>query len=123
MIVRGAYCNWLHCISPSREIGNALGAQVSTEPGDARAFDYARELFAPGTTFQVSGEGPARIVTPSAPPIAYYVGTSCTAGVRASCEALIAQGLPPGVIAQVGDRETLEPQWREFIAGNGYVMP
>jgi len=47
----------------------------------------------------------------------------CTDGVRAACEALIAQGLPPGVIAQVGDRSTLEPQWREFIESNGYVLP
>lgn len=117
------YGNWLNCISPSRAIGNALGGQVSTEPGDARAFDYARELFAPGTTFQVVGEGPTRQVVPSAPAVAFYVGVSCTDEVRAACEAMISGGLPPGVIAQVGDRSTLEPQWRTFIESNGYVLP
>lgn len=117
------YGNWLNVITPTRAIGNALGAQVSTEPGDARAFDYARELFAPGTTFQVVGDGPLRQVIPSAPAVAFYVGVSCTDEVRAACEALIAQGLPPGVIAQVGDRAALEPQWREFIEAQGYVVP
>lgn len=117
------YGNWLHVIAPSKAIGNSLGAQVSTEPGDARAFDNATAVYPIGTTFQVSGAGPLTTVTASNTPAGYYVGVACTDAVRSRCLALINAGLPAGVIAQVGDRATLEPQWREFVEAQGYVLP
>jgi len=117
------YGNWLHIIVTNKAIGNALAAQVSTEPGDAQAFDNAPAVYPAGTTFQTESVGPLTRAVASNPPAGYYLGVCCTDGVRAACEALIAQGLPPGVIAQVGDRATLEPQWRAFIEAQGYVLP
>lgn len=117
------YGNWLHIIVTDKAVGNALGAQVSTEPGDAQAFDNAPAVYPAGTTFQSVQEGPLTIVVASNPPAAYYLGVCCTDAVRAACEAMIAGGLPPGVIAQVGDRAALEPNWRAFLEAQGYVLP
>lgn len=117
------YGNWLHILVTDKAVGNALGAQVSTEPEDAQAFDNAVPVYAAGTTFSTEPLGPLTRVVASNPPAAYYLGVCCTDAVRAACEALIAGGLPQGVAAQVGDRATLEPNWRAFIEAQGYVLP
>jgi len=101
---------------------NVLVGQFSDNPADVAAFDYSTRLYPPGTTFGPPA-GPLQPRESSNPPAGYYLGVCCTDAVRAACEALIAQGLPPGVIAQVGDRETIEPQWRAFIEAQGYVLP
>lgn len=117
------YGNWLHIIVTNKAVGNALSAQVSTEPGDAQAFDNAVPVYATGTTFTTEPFGPINRVVASNPPAAYYLGVCCTDAVRAACEALIAGGLPQGVVARVGDRDALETQGRAFIEAQGYVLP
>lgn len=117
------YGNWLNILVPTKAIGNALGAQVSTEPGDAQAFDSAPAVYPAGTTFQTESVGPLTRVVASNPPAGYYLGVCCTDSVRALCEQLIAAGLPAGVVAQVGDRAELEPAYREFISAAGYSLP
>ena len=116
------YGDWINILVPSRAAGNALAGQVSSEPGDAHAFDYAVECFAPGTTFTDVQDGPITRKVPSAPAVAFAMGVCCTAGVRASVEALIATGLPDGVMVEVGDRATVEPHFAQFVADSGYVM-
>lgn len=113
-----SYIFWIDAIATSKQLGNAVAAQISDEPGDAHSFDHATEVYPLGTTFVFSD----RSVTASAPVAGYYVGVPCKQDTADAAGALIESGLPDGVIASVGDRAENEPQFRAWLTSNGYTI-
>jgi len=108
-------------LATTKQAGNVLASALAVEPDDHTAFDRGLPVYAPGTTFTDGMDGPLRIKVPSNPPAAWFLSVDMTAEKAAAAEALIANGLPPGVTAQVVPRESAD--WRAFIEAAGYVMP
>lgn len=114
--------HWLSIIAPSVAAGNALAAQFSDNPEDAHAFDYSTPLYPAGTTFTPSAN-PLQPATASNPPVRWYLGVAISSAKYAQAQAMLDGVLAAGFKIDLGERATTEPNWSQFIAGNGYVMP
>ena len=135
-----AYGKWCNCIAKNKTRGNQLGGIISTEPGDATAFDRSLPLYAAGTTFQKVGSVPLESWQASGPVVAWFLASPMTDPVAALAAEFLSEGPYPNlnargvgnatiaifqedIIAEVGDRQTIEPHWKQFILDAGYTFP